>query len=68
MVAVVTGASGGIGLEFCKALAERNFDIVMISIDDEPLHVAATALAESYGVRTYPMTLNLFREDAPDRI
>ncbi|MDE6558624.1 MAG: SDR family NAD(P)-dependent oxidoreductase [Muribaculaceae bacterium] len=68
MVAVVTGASGGIGLEFCKALAARNYDIVMISIDDEPLHVAAVALAESYGVRTYPMTLNLCMEDAADRI
>lgn len=68
MIAVVTGASGGIGLEFCKALAERNFDIVMIAIDDEPLHVAAVALAESFGVHTYPLTLNLCKEDAPDRI
>lgn len=68
MIAVVTGASGGIGLEFCKSLAERECDIVMISIDDEPLHVAASALAESYGVRTYPLTLDLCRDDAPDRI
>ncbi len=68
MIAVVTGASGGIGLEFCKALAERNYDIVMISIDDDPLHTAAAALADSHGVRTYPLTLDLCKTDACDRI
>lgn len=68
MIAVITGASGGIGLEFCKALAERKYDIVMISIDDAPLHNAATALAEAYRVKTYPLTLDLCKPDACDRI
>ncbi|MDE6234541.1 MAG: SDR family NAD(P)-dependent oxidoreductase [Muribaculaceae bacterium] len=67
-IAVVTGASGGIGLEFCKALAERKYDVVMISIDDEPLHAAAAVISEAYGVRTFPMTLDLCRTDAADRI
>lgn len=68
MVAVVTGASGGIGLEFCKALAERKYDVVMISIDDAPLHAAAAALSESYGVRTFPLTLDLCVDDVCERI
>ncbi|MDE6272544.1 MAG: SDR family NAD(P)-dependent oxidoreductase [Muribaculaceae bacterium] len=68
MIAVITGASGGIGLEFCKALAERNYDLVMISIDDGPLQTAAAAVADAYGVRTFPMTLNLCDQDAVDRI
>lgn len=68
MIAVVTGASGGIGLEFCKALAERNYDLVMISIDDEPLQAAAAIIADAYGVRTFPLTLDLCKSDAPDLI
>lgn len=68
MIAVVTGASGGIGLEFCKSLAERGYDLVMISIDDEPLHAAALAVSDAYAVRTFPLTLDLCKDDAVDRI
>lgn len=68
MIAVVTGASGGIGLEFCKNLAERGYTLVMISIDDTPLHNAAAAIAEAYHVATYPLTLDLCNDDACDRI
>lgn len=68
MLAVITGASGGIGLEFCKSLAERGYDLVMISIDDEPLHVASAAIADAYNVKTYPLTLDLCKDDAADRI
>lgn len=67
-IAVVTGASGGIGLEFCKTLAERGYDLVMISIDDEPLRAAALIISESYGVRTFPLTLDLCSPDATERI
>ena len=67
-LAIVTGASGGIGLEFCKTLAERGMALLMISIDDEPLREAAALVAEVYGVETHPLTLDLCREDAPDRI
>jgi 17beta-estradiol 17-dehydrogenase / very-long-chain 3-oxoacyl-CoA reductase len=35
--AVVTGATDGIGLEFCKQLAKRGFNIVMISRTQEKL-------------------------------
>ena len=46
-LAVVTGASGGIGLEFCKTLAERGASLLMISIDDAPLHDAAEAIRDA---------------------
>lgn len=67
-LAVITGASGGIGLEFCKALARRGADLLMISIDDEPLHIAAENIRKEYGVKTYPLVLNLCDADATDRI
>lgn len=63
-VAVVTGASGGIGLEFCRELARRGFGIVMVSIDDKPLRDAAEMIAAEYGVKAWPLTLDLCVADA----
>lgn len=67
-LAVITGASGGIGLEFCKVLAARGADLLMISIDDAPLHEAAAVIARDHAVKTYPLTLDLCQPDAADRI
>ncbi len=67
-LAVVTGASGGIGLEFCKTLAELGSDLLMISIEDEPLKQAAEIIRQTYGIKTYPLTLDLCADDAVDRI
>ncbi|MBD5292488.1 MAG: SDR family NAD(P)-dependent oxidoreductase [Bacteroides sp.] len=67
-VAVVTGASGGIGLEFCKTLAERGATLLMVSNDDGPLHKAAAIINDVYGVPAYPMTLDLCDPAATDRI
>lgn len=67
-VAVVTGASGGIGLEFCKTLAERGATLLMVSNEDGPLHKAGAIINEVYGVRVYPMTLDLCDPSATDRI
>ncbi|MBD5268650.1 MAG: SDR family NAD(P)-dependent oxidoreductase [Bacteroides sp.] len=67
-LAVVTGASGGIGLEYCKVLAEMGADLLMVSIDEEPLLKAAEVIRQVYGVKTYSLTLDLCSDDAPDRI
>lgn len=62
--AVVTGASGGIGLEFARALAERGYDLVMVAIEDELLLTRAAEIGEQYGVRAWPLTLDLCSPDA----
>ncbi|MDE5773266.1 MAG: SDR family NAD(P)-dependent oxidoreductase [Muribaculaceae bacterium] len=66
--AIITGASGGIGLEFCRELATLGADLVMISIDDEPLKRAADEIARVYDVRTFPLTIDLCRPEAPAEI
>ncbi len=63
-VALVTGACSGIGLEFCRRLAERGADIVMVSNRDRELREAAAGLSEKRGVRTWPLTIDLCRPDA----
>lgn len=57
--AVVTGADGGIGIEFCRALARRGCSIVMVSITVEPLHKAAHSIEQDFNVKAIPFTLDL---------
>ncbi len=57
--AVVTGADGGIGVEFCRALARRGCSLVMVSVTVDPLRNAAFSLEAEYGIKAYPFTLDL---------
>ena len=36
-VAIVTGASSGIGLEYARELCSRGYDVVMVSNEEERL-------------------------------
>lgn len=45
--AVVTGASDGIGLAYCKLLAQQGFNILMISRSEEKLKSAQKEVQES---------------------
>ena len=65
---VVTGASGGIGLEFCRVLASMGCNLVMVAIEDKMLEDAAFEIAEKFKVETLPQTLDLTRKEAPVRI
>lgn len=59
LTAVVTGASGGIGLQFCRELARRGCDLVMVSNQDLELMECAEAIRKEYAVRTYPLAVDL---------
>jgi short-subunit dehydrogenase len=48
-LAVVTGASSGIGLELARKLAERGYDLVMVSSDTQKLNEAAHSVSEVNG-------------------
>ncbi len=57
--AVVTGADGGIGMEFCRALARRGCSLVLVSVTVDPLRKAAFSLETEFGIKSYPLTLDL---------
>ena len=65
---VVTGASGGIGLEFCRVLASMDCNLVMVAIEDDLLVDVAQKIRGEFKVEAIPLTLDLTKEDAPVRI
>lgn len=66
-VAVVTGASSGIGLCFCRELAGRGCNLVMIS-NQESLDKCASEVAAEFDVRTVPFFCDLTEEDCDRKI
>lgn len=65
---VVTGASGGIGYEFCRVLASMGCNLLMVAIEDRILEEAAEKIKTEFGVEAYPLTIDLTRQDSPVRI
>lgn len=58
-VAVVTGASGGLGVQMAKALANQGANIVLMARRKELLEKHAAAIAEEYGVQTLPIVCDI---------
>lgn len=66
--ALVTGADGGIGLEFCRALAERGSNVLMVSNRADTLISAARKISDDYGINTVPYCTDLTAADTSERI
>ena len=58
-LAVVTGASGGIGYELAKVFADNGFDVVVVAEDDRIEEAAAQLRLRSGGVRVEPVLADL---------
>lgn len=62
--ALVTGASDGIGVEFCKLLAARGFDLILVARREAKLREVAETLTARYGVRCEVLPCDLARPGA----
>ena len=58
-VALVAGASSGLGLQFAKAMANAGADVAIAARRMDKLEVNAKAIAAEYGVRVYPHVMDL---------
>jgi len=67
-VALVTGASSGIGEAFADVLAQEGFDLVITARREERLHAVQTRLQDRYGVRVHVIVEDLEQPDAPARL
>ncbi|MFE9040637.1 SDR family NAD(P)-dependent oxidoreductase [Streptomyces sp. NPDC012421] len=67
-LAVVTGASSGIGFELARLLAERGFDLIVNSADEERLHAAAEEIRRRTGTSVQPVRADLRRYEEAERL
>ena len=66
--ALVTGGSGGIGLELAKVLARNGFDLVLVARKRDTLEAAAGQLEGKFDVRAHVFAADLRRREAPQEI
>ena len=62
--ALVTGASGGIGEEFCGLLAAEGFDLVIVARSEDQLNRVAGVLNTKHQARIIPVALDLTVREA----
>lgn len=61
--ALVTGASSGMGKEYARQLAERGYNIIVVSNDDEGNRCVAECLERDFRVKAVPIYADLAIEN-----
>lgn len=67
-VALVTGASAGIGAEFARFLAERGAAVAIVARRRERLDAVAAELQDKYGARVHVIAADLTRTEAAQEV
>ncbi len=67
-LALVTGASSGIGAEIARALAARRIDLVVSARREERLDALQAELERAHGVRVTPIAVDLDTAGGADRL
>lgn len=66
--ALITGASGGIGLELAKIFARDRYDLVLVARTEDKLQKLADELRGQHGVQVRVLPADLSRPGAPEDI
>jgi len=66
--ALITGGSGGIGLELAKVIARNGFDVALVARKRDTLEAAAGQLEGKFQIKAHVFAADLRRQDAPQAI
>jgi short-subunit dehydrogenase len=66
--ALVTGASGGIGLELARLFAADNYDLVLVARSEDKLRQIAEELSARFNISARALASDLARPEAPEEI
>ena len=64
----MTGGTSGMGWEYCRQLAAKGCNVLMVSVQHELLATLPQALSAEYGVRAWGLYMDLAREAAAGEV
>lgn len=67
-VALITGASVGIGYEIARCFAQNGIDIVVIARNEQKLLTMKQSLEKDYHIRVYPLAIDLSTPESIEEI
>lgn len=67
-IAIVTGASAGLGVLFAEALAAEKRDLLLIARREDRLHALADRLIADHQIKVHCLPLDLAMPDAPSAV
>ncbi len=68
MLAVITGASSGLGASFARKLAARGYDVLLVARREVQLRALADEIQSRHGVRAKILTADLMDESDCERV
>ena len=68
MKALITGASAGIGLEFAHQLAERNYDLILVSRNQEKLSNIANEISNRFNNNNELLITDLATDEGINKV
>ena len=66
--ALVTGGTSGMGWEYCRQLAAKGCNILMVSIQQELLETLPKQLEKDFGIKAQGLYMDLARATAADEV
>ncbi|MBJ6762181.1 SDR family oxidoreductase [Myxococcaceae bacterium JPH2] len=67
-VALITGASMGLGEQFAECFARDGHDVILVARSAERLQTLATRLEKDHGIRAHVLPADLTQPETPERL